>query len=1088
MKHFLPVFFLALLFSAVWAEVRAQGSTTSQLTGFVKDATGEPLPGATVVAVHTPSGTQYGNVTNIDGFYRLPNMRVGGPYMVKVTFVGYNPFTQEGIQLKLGQPMALDVTLQEEVTELQEIVITATQGSVIDGNRTGAETVISEETINSLPTVSRAIGDFARLNPQANLQEGTDGYSISIGGMNNRYNAIYIDGAVNNDVFGLAGSGTNGGQTGVSPISIDAIEQFNIAVAPFDVRQSGFAGGSINAVTRSGTNEFQGSAYYFFRNENLAGKTPTDDEGEDRERLAEFTAKTFGVRVGGPIVKDKVFFFVNAELQRDETPQPFNFNDYRGASTLADLQQLEDKLQGYGYNPGPFNNNTAFLNSDKLLLRLDFNISNNHKLMLRHSYTKAENLEAVRSTAFGIRYLNSSEFFLSNTHSSSLELNSTFGNNMANSLVIGYTSVRDDRDPFGGDFPNVSIDDGDGEISFGSEPFSTANQLDQDILTITNNLEIFKGKHTITLGTHNEFYDVYNLFIRQNYGAYEFNDLDEFLNDQPSRQYDRSYSLIDDVTGDGSAAASIFDGLQLGFYVQDEYQVNTNLKITGGLRVDIPIFTEDTPENPEFNRDTRPLIEEAGYDLQGAQTGAFVDPQLMFAPRLGFNWDVTGDANTQVRGGIGIFNSRIPLVWPGGAFNNNGALVGGDRKFDEVVFIPAFDEQPRDVPPNSGLRSGQIDLFAEDFKFPQVWKGNLAVDHRLPGDIIGTVEFLYTGFLNNIYYQNLNLKPATERATGTPDDRLLYNRRDEIDDTYTGIYLASNTSKGYSYTITGQLQKNFASGLMLNTSYSYGDAWSIFDGTSSQNSSQWRGLNTVNGRNNFEELGRSDFSQGHRIVGAISYRKEYGGFAATQLSLFYNGQSGRPFSYIINEFAGNRSSFTNEDSRQRSLIYVPAAPGEIIFGEATDQNVAVPYDASQQAALYAELDAYIAQDDYLSERRGQYTERNMNRTPFESILDLRILQDFFVELANGKRNTLQLSFDIFNFGNLLNKDWGRRYFVPFGNYEIYQFQGFIENTRTPVYQLNLPDNDDPWDGNIDDSGISSSRWQAQIGVRYIFGN
>ena len=1045
-------------------QTQAQGSTTAAINGTVTDQAGEPLLGATVVAVHQPTGSQYGNVTNTAGQFTLANMQVGGPYTITVTFVGYEPFVENEIRLALGQRFRLNVALAEQATELEGVEVRANQYNVIDGNRTGAGTVVSEEQITNTPTVTRSIGDFVRLTPQATVSEGGDGYSISVAGINNRLNAIYIDGAVNNDVFGLAGSGTNGGQTGVSPISIDAIEQFQVSIAPFDVRQSGFAGAAINAVTRSGSNDFEGSAYYYWQNEKLAGKDPGQlESGVERERLAPFTARQYGARLGGPIVQDKLFFFVNAELQRDETPQPFpDFSRYEGNATRDDLTRLEGILRNqFNYEPGPFDNNTAFLESEKFLARLDWNINQNHKLTLRHSYVNAKNLEAVQSNALAIEYLNTSEFFTSRTNSTALELKSTFGSNTANSFILGYTRVRDDRDPYGDNFPFIDINDGNGGIDIGSEQFSTANQLDQDIVTLTNNFEWYRGRHTFTFGTHNEFYSVYNLFIRQNFGLYQYDSLPQFFQDVENpngdigaSQYDRSYSLVDDITGDGSSAASEFTGVQLGFYVQDEFQPTENLKLTGGLRVDIPIFTDNTPTNPTFNNEVIPEIEAVGYDLRGARTGKFVDPQLMFAPRLGFNWDINGRGTTQLRGGIGVFNSRVPLVWPGGAYNNNGATVGGDRVFrtdrdgnlvNVIKFNPDWNNQPRQVAPNSGEQSGQIDLFAADFKFPQVGKINLAIDQRLPWGMFGTVEFLYTDFLNNIYYENLNIRPAEERAEGA-DNRNIFNQRNPVDDRYTGIYLASNTNKGYTYNFTAQVQKPFLNGLNLSLAYSYTDAYTIYDGTSSQNSSQWRGLNTVNGRNNFNSIARSDFAGGSRVIGQLSYGKEYLNFASTEISLFYEGRSGDLFSYII----GDRGNFTNEDSRERSLIYVPASVNEIVFGtQDENRNVVVDTEADQQAS-YQALEDFITNDDYLSSRRGEYVARNENRVPWSNLFDVKVLQSFFIDLPNGKRNTLQFSLDIFNVANLLNPEWGIIYNTP-SNYELLQFQGFEEGTRIPVY-------------------------------------
>ncbi len=1068
----------------------AQGVTTSGLNGRVADAKGESLPGATVQAVHVPSGTTYGTVTDASGYYRLPNTRVGGPYKITISFVGYSNFEQQNIFLTLGQNFTLDATLAETATQLNEITVSAS--GMFGGDRDGQKTIVNQETINSLPTISRSIADFARFNPLANIQQNADGFSISLAGQNNRYNAIYIDGAINNDVFGLAGSGTNGGQTGVQPISLDAIEQFQVSVSPFDIRQGGFSGGAINAVTRSGTNSVEGSAYYLFRNENFAGKTPLDREddpntaNDDPKKLNPFTAKTYGFRLGGPVIKDKLFYFVNAELQRDETPQPFNFATYVGDDNLDSLNALRNKLATFGYDPGVFDANTEFLNSDKFLAKLDWNINDVHTLSLRHSYVSAENLEARSSSTTFLGFTNGSEYFLSKTNSTSLELKSRLSNTLSNKFVLGVTLVRDDRDPFGDPFPTVFIDDGPGGYEFGAERFSTANLLNQDVITLTNDLDIYKGKHTITVGTHNEYYNVGNLFIRENFGAYSYDRLGEFLNDINTDTYTRSFSQVDLVTGDESNAIAAFKGFQFGLYGQDEIQVTNQLRITAGLRFDLPVFPDSPAENADFDQNAIPAIEAAGYDLKGARPGNFIKPQLLVSPRVGFNWKSKADQTLQLRGGIGIFTSRLPLVWPGGAFNNYGFNIGGVRVTNRSVpFNPNVNQQFPTVDISNPAPSGQIDLFAEDFKLPQVFKLNAAVDKQLPLGFIGTFEAIYTKTLNNVFYQNLNLRPSTEQFSGTPDNRPIFNANASnlLDPTYTGIFLATNTNKGYSYNLVASVSKSFDFGLTANVGYTYGDSYSLNDGNSSQNNSQFAGYQNVLGRNLEGDAQRSNYSIGNRFLAQLSYRKEYLGFLASQISLFYNGQSGNPFSYVVN---ANNNQFVNDGGFNNSeLIYVPANQSDIIFQNVTVDGVT--YTPAQQWNI---LNSYIEDDKYLSNNRGQYAERNTGRTPFESILDLRFTQDVFLKTSGGKRNTLQFSLDIFNFGNMVNADWGRRYFISNGNFGILNFRQFQPGTRTPEYTLNanIIRGEKPWENNIIDSGFRSSRWQMQIGLRYIFGS
>ena len=1094
--------------------VLAQGVTTSSMTGRVIDTNGEELIGANVLAVHTPSGTTYGVATNENGLYRIPSMRVGGPYKITISYTGYEELIKENIYLSLGQSFQLNLTLQETAYAIDEIIITANPNDIFDGNADGQRTVVDERLINDVPTISRSIADFARLNPLANIDEGSDGFSISLAGQNNRFNTIYFDGAVNNDAFGLARSGTNGGQTGVSPISLDAIEQFTISVAPFDIRQSGFAGGAINAITRSGTNKFEGSAYYFLRNETMAGEKPANEE---RGPLADFSAETYGFRLGGPIVKNKLFFFVNAELQRDQTPQPFNVENYRGSLNQNDIESLANFVsESYGYNVGDYLNNTATLEGDFILGKLNWNINQKHKLSFRHSYRTAENLEARRSSNGRINFINGSEFFVSETNSSALELSSFFSNTLSNKLTIGATFVRDDRDPFGQDFPTVSLEDGTGSINFGAERFSTANLLNQDVITVNNDLTIYKGNHSALIGVNFEYFNAGNLFIRNNYGRYQWFDNDDmtgveqFLAGSPATEFERSFSQVDNVSGDESQAIAAFKQMLLGFYVQDEYRVNDQLKLTGGLRVDIPIWPTDVPINESFNTETVAAIQGQGYDLQGARTGQFIGGSIAFSPRFSFNYDISGDKTLQLRGGIGLFTSRIPLVWPGGAFNNYGLNVGEVERND-VAFNPDVQDQPvrfddngnpiTQIDPNNIMPSGQIDLFAEDFRLPQIMKLNLAVDKKFSNGLVATLEGIFSDNINYVRYQNFQLKPSNRNLTNAgPDNRPLFNGvsagfgDDVVDPRYTGIYLASNTNEGYSWNLAATLSKNFSNGFAGQVSYSYGDAYTAFDGTSSQNSSQWRGYYNQNGRNSDPSvLGaqRSNFAFGHRVFGLLSYAFDYGSTGSfggrSKLSLNFNGQTGGYYTYSID--ASNFRFVDDGGFGDSELFFVPNSIDQIPLAD-LEYNGTI-YTPQEQWEL---LDQFISDHKGLDDFRSDYVERNTGVMPFQFTMDLRFLQDFYVVMANGQRNTIQLSVDVFNFTNLLNPEWGVIRFTPgFDAYQIVQLEnnlGFPPGTTTsPEYTINpdLIDGLEPWEGNIDDSGLRSSRWQMQVGVRYIFG-
>jgi len=1083
--------FLLLVMTLLSTAIFAQGVTTASVSGTIMDTEGQPLIGATVIAVHMPSGSQYGATTRIDGGYTLPAMRVGGPYTITTSYVGFQDVVEENIFLSLGQDLNLNSKLSDSAIALEGVTVVAQKTGVLNSEQTGAETTIGEEAINSIPTVNRDFNDFIKLTPEASTT--ADG-GISIAGTNNRYNSIFIDGAVNNDVFGLSDQGTNGGQTGITPISIDAIEQFQVVLAPYDVRLGGFAGGGINAVTRSGSNNFEGSAYYFTRNQSLVGKTHrfvfdpeqelSDDDARDmRTSVNDFSANTYGFRLGGPIVKNKVFFFVNAELQRDQTPQPFDFSNYEGASSEAEINALADFLRNtYGYDPGGFLNNTRELQGEKILARLDFNLGESTRLKLRHSYTKGTSIGPSRSSNRTINFFNGGVLFPSTSNSSALELNSVFGSSSSNDLIIGFTNVFDDRDPMGTDFPRLTIFDGSGQIRLGSEVFSTANQLRQNIFTLTDNFSLYKGKHTITIGTHNEFYNIYNLFIRQNFGEYEFGSINDFVGGAPALEYVSSYSLVDDLRGDGSEAGANFNALQLGFYAQDRFAISDKFKLTYGLRLDLPFFLDEPVADENFNNNTLPAIREAYAGeteildaLDGAEAGKLPQGTLMLSPRIGFNYDVNGDNSSVLRGGLGIFTSRVPFVWPGGSFANNGLTIGGTffNDFDSTfVFNPDVTTQPQatDFGAADAVPSGQIDFFSENFRYPQVFRANLGYDQNLPGGFVGGVDAVYTKTLNNVVYYNLNLRPTTERLSGA-DDRPIFNRFDEIDDTYSRIILGDNTNKGYGYNFTIRLDRPFNNGFLAGIAYSLGDAFAVNDGTSSQNSSQWRFVENTAGRN-YLDVSRSDFSAGSRVNSLISYQKDFNDFVGITAAVFYEGRSGRPFSYIYN------GRVSNGDSSFGDLIFVPADASQIQLLDIVDGNGETTLSAAQQ---WASLDAFISADDYLNSRRGEYAERNGSRTPFEHNFDLKLALNVGAKISETT-NKIQVSLDILNFGNLLNQNWGAKYFTNFDAFRLIDFEG-IDNSsgeNIATYTFNAPT------GDVFNVADFSSRWRMLLGIRYIF--
>lgn len=1157
MKRWATIPLLLALLLLVPAAALGQGVTTATIRGVVSDATGETLPGANVIAVHEPSGTQYGASTNENGRYVLPNVRVGGPYRVTASFVGYQSVRETGIRLSLGEERNLNFELREKTAQLDEVEVVAERGAIFDKERTGISNNISEEEIESAPSVGRELADFTRLTPQVIVgNDDDDGSSISIAGQNNRYNSIFIDGAISNDVFGLSAQGTDGGQTGATPISIDAIQEFQVEISPFDVTQSFFGGGAINAVTRSGTNQFEGSFAYFRRDENFAGELSSG------ETFPEFSNDRYVGRLGGPIIKDKLFFFANFDILRRDTPQPFvGFDNYNGGTinNQQDVSNFVNFLQEtVDFDPGAFGDKTGSLESNKFLGKIDWNISQNHRLSARYSYTESDNVDAFRSDNNSLVFSSRNEVFPNTTQIAALEVNSTFGSNFANSLILSYKDVEDDRDTnLNQPFPTVNVDDGPAEILFSGEPFSTTNFLSQQVFTLTNDFNAYFGDHTITIGTHNEFYDLNNKFVPFNYGWYFYDSVDDFKQsvcaaiDNPGSVSDcaqfgpnpepadvfvlRAFSLRDDNPntpgfeeniGDNAGIVGQFNSVIAGFYVQDEWQVSDRLRVTSGIRVDIPKILDDppfadpsdpaVPNDPQVNPRTTtiPAIERF-YDMNGAFPGEVPDATLHWAPRLGFNFDAFGDDRTQIRGGVGVFTSRQPFVWPGGMFLNNGTNSGQVGDFGAFPLRPnpengltVADTEGRD--PSSLIPAGRLEMFEEDYKFPRFLRYSLGVDQELPGGFVGTLEGQYTNTLQNILVTNVNLLPSNETLDG-PDNRPIWveDQYDNeaigqfsddqfIDDRYSNIHRVGNTDRGYSYDITARLRNTFenvftrGNAVSMDVSYTYGDSWVVNDGTSSQINSLWDGVEHVNGANNVG-LSRSDFSIGHRVLARVRYRQSFGENLAANLSLVYDGQSGRPFSYII----GSSDDMVNESGDPNSLFYVPRSASNFEFTEATIGGITITPEQQARA-----LDQFIRQSDYLSRIRGEYSERNADRTPFEGVVDLNFALEVSGPLV-GREQKLEITANVFNFsdalGDLLGvESWGNR-FAGSSQFEVVDFEEFRDSDNgdyTPVYTAEIVDVEDgQFNGAIDqddvvnliESGSTySAQWQLQLGVRYTF--
>jgi len=1050
---------LFLLMSFVPVIAMGQAGTTATISGTITGPDGETLPGANVVATHMPSGTQYGANSRADGRYTIKNLRVGGPYTVRVTFIGFRTEVFEGITLELDQNYTLDIQMSEGSVELEEITVVAEKNAVLNSKRTGASTNISTQRIKNNPTISRSISDFARLTPQS-----TGGNSLA--GRNNRYNNILIDGATLNDAFGLPGNGTPGGQAGTEPISIDAIAEFNVDIAPYDVTNSGFTGGQINAITRSGTNQYEGSVYFEGRNESFVGDLKTRS-GEEVP-FPEFSNTFWGLRLGGPIVENKLFFFANFELRRREQPQNTGILG-SGASQVfpATIDQMNEIISiaqnQYGFNPGGFDLVTDEQDNEKALVKLDWNINQNHKLSTRWNYVNADDDQGVGRSRTSFDFSNRRFVFESKQNSFVTSLKSTIGENLFNEARVVYTRVRDQRNVQATPFPEVEIFedfDGDGRtetVAMGVDRFSQANALDQDLVEITNTLTYLSGDHEFTFGTSNQIFSFDNLFIQDFWGAYEFDSIEDFRNGNPSR-FLSSFSLLED----NPRPVAEFTAFQLGFYAQDKWSMNENLDLTFGLRIDVPIV----PSDPLFN----PRAEETF----GLSTSNVPSGNILWSPRLGFNWDVYGDRSTQVRGGSGIFSGRPPFVWVSNAFSNTGMDLGRiDVRGDNT---PQFEPDPFNQPgPGQGLptqQTSEINLIDDDFKFPQTWRTNLAVDQELPFGLIGTVEAIFSKSVNEVNFENINLN----RVGTAIDGRALYGtvsngfgNPDRVDDAFTNAILLKNTGKGREISLTTQLQRTFDSGLSGSVSYTWNDAENVNNATSSRAISNWQFNENLDVNN--PRVGTADFEVRNRLLANISYQFALADRFPTTISFVYEGRSGAPFSWI---YFGDANA---DGQRFNDLIFIPETEDDIVL---TSNN-------------WEALDRFIESEKSLRENRGSVAERNSANEPWRNILDLKITQEF--KTFGSQR--LEFSANFFNVLNMINKDWGQINVTQFNNESILNFnqyvdQEFIQNN--PGMNLTQDDIGKPVisfgeiESRDDFFNISdlASRWQLQLGLRYSF--
>lgn len=1073
------IFSILFLNSQLFAQI-----TTSSVSGQVKDKSGVEIPGASVIATHIPTGSRYGVATSFNGHYTIANMNPGGPYKIVVTSVGFKPQVREDIMLNLGSTSSFNFIVNEDATNLAEIVVKADKGGI----KLGAGTSIGEQTMKVLPTLSRSLTDMTRMTPQGSSTN-------SFAGTNFRYNNVTIDGSINNDAIGFSPSlggvsgtsGMPGSSTRTNPVSLDAIQDVQVYIAPYDVKIGNFTGGSINAVTRTGTNTVTGSVYGFGRNATITGPNNAGDGAKIPSDYSDFQT---GFRIGLPLIKDKLFFFTNEEITRRNEPIFYGAGDAGSLIDAGTASKITNYLvTNYGFNPGETNNYNIYSRSNKFFNRLDWNISDKHQLSIRNNYVTSEASNLERDAA-NFRFGSMDFKQVNNQNSTVAELKSRFGNgNVSNSLVLGYSDIQDYRDPSSSSivgnnansvsFPQTEISYNGGTIFLGNDREATVFNMKQKTFEITDNVTFFKGKHTFLIGTHNEVYNINYGFVNSWNGRIAYRSVDDFLAGKVNRvrgAYNFGDNSRDNLFNNPYAKFTV--GLY-SVYAQDEIQVSDNFKLSPGIRFDVA-----STDSPVLS----PKTTSTGIDINTGSTytaGTLLSQvnnqlfgQVLVSPRLGFNYDLKGDKSLVIRGGTGIFTGRIPFAWLGYAFYNDGVGYG------------AFDINNRATATNKGdvLKDGakafafnngqrnltQVDAMSNNFKMPQVFRNSLAVDYTTKNGYKFTVEGIYTKTINDLKFQQVNLKDSVKYFSyDTQKQMPIYlsggATGQKLNTAFSNAYELSNTSQGYRYSVTLQASKTYGFGLNFNMAYTYGESYDLTNGVRNSMESNWQLNQSLTP--NEPKLSYSNFDIRNRIIGSIGQNIKWNKNQTTTITGVISAQSGAPFSWgFVNSTIAN-----TPQAAGLAYVFKDEAEATKYFVDKKNSAGVVTETAAQQATNFIN---FVNGDDYLSTRKGNFTERNGGRTPWNTTMDVRILHNVKV----GVKNAVQISLDIFNFTNLLNSAWGRNYFIS-NSFNSTVGLGLARSNSgvatDPTYTFTKP----TATYSIDQL---SSRWQMQLGLRYSF--
>ncbi len=1032
----------------------AQGVTTSAVTGTVAGDNGQGLPGMQVIVRQTQTGAQTGSLTHSDGRFYIQGLAPGGPYTVRVEGLGYAASQRTGVNLALSQTTRIDFKLTQQAVEISAIEVTAQKSTeAISPTRTGVFTTVSDSMMNRLPSLNRNFTDFVKLTPQVSTTLENGG--LSGGGVNNRYNQVQIDGTTETDLFGLGSTGQPGGQANGKSIGIEAVKEYQVLLTPFDVRQGNFAGLLINAVTKSGTNTLHGSIYGNGRNQSFA---------RSQSYINNFSQYQYGATLGGPVVKNKIMFFANAEWQAYSTP---NTGIYLGSKAFpvsaTDVANAKSILASYGMPTGDAGQIPLKNPLTNLFARLDFaDLPFNSSAVLRYNYSNATSQALTRGSSGAAPQLSltSNQYqYASSKHSPAFELRTNFQSGMFNEFRAAYTRIRDPRVSVSGDVtPQVGVTIPGAYVVAGTERYSQGNNVEQDILDLTDNITLPFGSHTVVIGVEDQIFKALNLYAQASHGVWSFDTPD-------SLSRGLAYSYIVGVPAPGTGDGHVqFTTSSYAAYIQDQWSAARNLTFNMGLRLDLPTFSSTPPTNPD-------ILTNFGRNTADIPSG-----NLQWSPRVGFNWDMTGDQVNQLRGGVGAFTGHPAYVWLSNAFQNSGKT--GVNLLTCTRTAPTFSKAAIASPPTAcsngttAAAGGEVDLVQPGTRMPQTARGTLGYDRDLGHNLIATVEGLYTKSLYSPFYTNIALKgPQGVDAHG----RVMYGPQPSkpvlVVSTRNTVIDVGNENKDHYYNLTAMLNRRYADHWQGSVAYTYNRGWDVQSLSSSTAISNWRYGRVWAGDQTDMTATRSLFEQRHRIVAQGSYTLP----TQTTISAIYQGASGSPFAFVYSsDLNGNGSS--GDDP-----IYVPknvTDPNEIEFTTLTASGKPTVSAADQATAF----EKFINSWDCLKNQRGQIMARNSCTAPFMHKLDVSARQSL---KTIGMQN-VSLQLDIFNFGNLLNKNWGHQG-TPYSDVTLLTYRSLSKGSTSTLYAGDSHPilNFDSSITTVDYNNLNSN-YQMQLMVRYNF--